>query len=252
MLRKSLVPCVAVAALALLVVNVHQANAQGRGGRGGGMRGGFGPQGVDDITVAHNAAVEKEVNIKPEQKEKIDDLAKDVQEEVGQAMQSAGIDFAAMRDLSPEERQKKMAEIGVKMAEVRKTVLDKFGPKLAEILDKDQQKRVHEIAIQAAGARALLDAGVQKDLAITADQKDKLASIGKDFAKQLAGVPRNERMTKMQELNEEQLAKSTEVLTKDQQEKFASLKGKPFDVKLLRPTGGGRRARANANPGGNN
>ncbi len=54
----------------------------------------------------------------------------------------------------------------------------------------------------------------------------------------------------MHELNEEQLAKSTEVLTKDQQAQFASLKGKAFDTKLLRPQGGGRRFRGNAGAGG--
>jgi hypothetical protein len=248
MLRKSLIPCVAVAALAFLIVDVHQANAQGRGGRGG-MRGGFGPQGVDDITVAGNANVQKEINVKDEQKEKLKDLSDDIREEFMSAMSAGGgRPPGGGQDATPEERAKMQA----KFAEIRKTINEKFHPKLAEILDKDQMKRVHEIAIQAAGAHALLDADVQKDLAITADQKEKLTTISKDIQKQLASVPRAERMTKMQELNEEATAKSNEVLTKDQQEKFASLKGKPFDTKLLRPTGGGRRARGNLGGGGNN
>ncbi|HEV8071523.1 MAG TPA: hypothetical protein VGP76_27660 [Planctomycetaceae bacterium] len=242
MLRKSLVPCVAVAALSLLLVNVHQASAQNRRG-GMGMRG---PQGVDDIAIAHNAAVEKEIGIKPDQKEKIDDLFKDVQEEVQSAMASSGIDFASLRDLPQEERAKKMGEVMAKAAEVRKGVNEKFLPKLKDALDATQLKRVHEIAIQAAGAQALLDGGVQNELKVTPEQKDKLTSISKDVQKQLAGLRGAERMTKMQELNEEQLAKSNEVLTKDQQAQFASMKGKPFDVKLLRPAGGGRRARASA------
>jgi len=247
MLRKSLVPCVAVAALSLLLVNVNQANAQNR--RGGGMM--RGPQGVDDIAIAHNAAVEKEVGIKPDQKEKIDDLFRDVAEEVQQQMASAGIDFQSLRDLPQEERQKKMAEVGAKMAEVRKGVNDKFLPKLKEALDATQLKRVHEIAIQAAGAQALLDGGVQSELKVTPEQKDKLTSISKDVQKQLAGLRGAERMTKMTELNEEQLAKSNEVLTKDQQAQFASMKGKAFDVKLLRPAGrGGRRASTGAEGGG--
>jgi outer membrane translocation and assembly module TamA len=246
MLRKSLVPCVAVAALSLLLVNVNQANAQGR--RGGGMGMG-GPRGVNDISVAANAAVQKELAVKPEQAEKIKDLSQDVREEMQQEMASTGIDFQGLRDLAPEERTKKMAEIGVKMAEVSKRVNDKFLPKLKDALDATQLKRVHEIAIQAAGAQALLDSGVQNELKVTPEQKDKLVSINKDFQKQLAEVPRQERMTKMAELNEEQLAKSTEVLTKDQQAQFASMKGKPFDVKLLRPAGGGRRFRANAGNG---
>jgi hypothetical protein len=244
MLRKSLVACVAIAALSMLCLNVQQANAQGRrGGGGGGMRG---PQGVDDLTIARNAAVQKELSLKPEQAEKIKDLADDVREEITQQMASSGVNFQGLQDLSPEERQKKMAEMQTKMAEVRKAINEKFMPKLAETLDKAQLKRVHEIAIQAAGAQALLDAGVQKDLAVTAEQKDKLAALHKDFAKQIEAVPRAERMAKMQEMREEQLAKSTELLTKDQQTQFASMKGKPFDLKALRPAGGGRARRPRA------
>jgi len=247
MLRKSLVPCVAVAALSLLLVNVNQANAQNR--RGGGMGGG-GPRGVNDIATAANAAVQKELALKPDQAEKIKDLAADVREEMMSAMAGAGIDRSGLQDLSPEERTKKLAEIQTKMAEVSKTVNDKFLPKLKDALDALQLKRVHEIAIQAAGAQALLDAGVQSELKVTPEQKDKLASVNKDMQKQLAGLRGAERMTKMAELNEEQLAKSNEVLTKDQQAQFASMKGKPFDVKLLRPARrGGGRARANADGG---
>jgi hypothetical protein len=247
MLRKSLGSCVAIAALSLLVVNVHQANAQGRRGGGGMMRG---PQGVDDLTVASSKAeaLKKELGLKPEQAQKIEDLAADVREEITSALTSSGLDFAGLRDLPAEEQAKKRAEMMTKMAEVRKQVNEKFMPKLAETLDKAQLKRVHEIAIQVAGAQALLDSGVQKELAVTSEQKDKLAALRKDFAKQLEGVPRAERMAKMQEMREEESAKSIEVLTKDQQTQFASMKGKPFDVKVLRPTGGGRRRGGAAQP----
>ncbi len=44
----------------------------------------------------------------------------------------------------------------------------------------------------------------------------------------------------MQAIHEEQLAKSTEVLSKDQQAKFSEMKGKPFDLKSLGGRGGGR------------
>jgi hypothetical protein len=238
MLRKSLIPCVAVAALCL-IVNVQQAQAQRRGG---GMMG-RGPQGVNDLQIAGNAAVQKELSLKPDQVEKIKDLSQDVREEMMSQLQSAGIDFAGMRDLSGEERAKKMAEIQAKMAEIQKGINEKFMPKLAEALDKAQLTRVHEIAIQAAGSQALLDAGVQKELAITGDQKEKIASINKDFSGKLAalrGSDPGERQAKMHELSEEQTAKTTEILTKDQQAQFTKLKGKPFDTKLLRPARTGR------------
>jgi hypothetical protein len=245
MLRKSLGACVAIAALSMLCLNVQQANAQGRRGGGGGMRG---PQGVDDLTIANNAAVKKEINVKPEQEEKLKDLAQDVRDEMMSEAEAAGVGRGGGvgQDLSPEEQAKRRAEMTTKFAEIRKKINEKFMPKLAETLDKAQLKRVHEIAIQAARAGALVDPGVQKDLALTAEQKDKLAALHKDFAKQLEAVPRAERMAKMQEMSEEELAKSTELLTKDQQTQFASMKGKAFDLKALRPAGGGRARRARA------
>ena len=247
MLRKSLGACVAIAALSMLFVNVQQANAQGRRGGGGMMRG---PQGVDDLTIANNAAVKKEINVKPEQEDKLKDLAQDVRDEMMSEAEAAGIGpGGGGQDLSPEEQAKRRAEMGVKFAAIRKKINEKFLPKLAEALDKAQLQRVHEIAIQAAGAQALTDPGVQKDLALTTEQKDKLASLHKDFGKQLEAVPRAERMAKMQEMREEQLAKSTEILTKDQQTQFASMKGKPFDLKALRPAGGGRARRVRATDG---
>jgi hypothetical protein len=229
MSRRGIVCVVTVTAVVLAFADFQQLVAQGR-------RGGLvarGPLGVDDLTVASLEAVQKEVGARPEQKEKIKALADDVREEIMQQMSSASVGLATAA-ATAEERQK--------LAEIRKGINDKYLPKLATTLDKAQLKRVHEIAVQAAGAQALLDPGVQKDLALTIEQKEKLVSVHKEFSKTLADVPRAERMAKMREVSEEQLAKSTEILTRDQQAQFTSMKGKPFDVTLLRPQerGGGR------------
>ena len=68
------------------------------------------------------------------------------------------------------------------MAEIQKTVGDKYMPKIAEILDKTQMTRLHQIAVQAAGPSTLKDAGVVKDLGLSKEQQDKLAAIDKDFS----------------------------------------------------------------------
>ncbi len=83
-----------------------------------------------------------------------------------------------------------------------------------------------------------------KDLGLSKEQTDKIRTNGKDFAAKhgqafTAGGDRTRSMAKMTELREEQTARATEVLTKDQQAKFTEMKGKPFDVKQLQPTGGG-------------
>ena len=47
-------------------------------------------------------------------------------------------------------------------------------------------------------------------------------------------------MTKIRELTEQSLTKATDVLDAEQKEKFAALKGKPFDLSQLRGRGGRR------------
>jgi len=242
MVRKSLLFCVAVAALLLVVSTVQEARAQGR--RGGMM----GPQGVSPVTVVEHKAVQKELGLSEDKAEKVKDIVNDVREELTQQVEGAGIDFRGLRDLSGAERTKRMAEIQTKMAEISKNINDKFLPKLAEILDKTQMTRLHEIAVQVAGPEALRDAGVAGALSLTKEQQDKIAAINKDFAAKRMQIPRtgepSERMAKINELREEQTAKTAEVLTKDQQAKFTEMKGKPFDVKQLMQ-GGGRRRRNN-------
>ncbi len=222
-----------VAALA----SAQQVQAQGR--RGGGM---FGQQGVSPLTVAASPAVQKELKVKPEQQEKLSDLARDVTDERRDQLSGAGLNFQGLRDLSREERQKRMAEIQSKMAEINKAVNAKFMPVLEKILDKDQLVRLKEIAVQAAGPEALHDPDVVKELNITKEQQDKLHKIAEEYrTKQRelfgGGTDQQEARTKLAELRTEQTAKSVEVLTKEQQAQFTKMKGKEFDVSQIRPAG---------------
>jgi Spy/CpxP family protein refolding chaperone len=243
MMRKGLSVSVTVAAILLAVTTVQQAHAQGKKGGGGGM-GMMRPPGVSPVSYIGYGSVQKELGLNEEKVEKLKDIANDVREEMTEQITGAGIDFRSLRELKGDELQKRRAEIQTKMAEISKTINDKFLPKVGEILDKTQMSRLHEIALQAAGPEALKDTGVVKDLALTKDQEDKLASIDKDFSAKQQSIPREERMAKMHELREEQTAKMTEVLTKEQQAKFTEMKGKPFDIKSLNQPRGRRRARA--------
>jgi hypothetical protein len=246
MVRRSFSVGVTIAALALAISTVQDAQAQGKRGGGMGMRG---ARGVNPLMLVGNPAVQKDLGLSEENATKVKEITDDVRQEMQEQIAGSGIDFQGLRDLQGEEREKRMAEIQTKMAEVNKTINDKFLPKINEILDKNQQKRLHEIAIQAAGSAALEDAGVVKDLGLSKDQTDKIKSIVKDFAGKTRAIPRDadrsERMAKMAELREEETAKVTEVLTKDQQAKFTDMKGKPFDTKSLQGGGGRRRRRDN-------
>jgi hypothetical protein len=236
MVRRGLSVSVGIATVLAVATSVQLVQAQGPRGGGMGMR----PQGVAPLMLLNSPAVQKELAVSEDKVEKLKDIATDARQEAQEKAQDAGIDYRGLRDLPEEEQAKKMAEYRTKSAEIQKTVNDTFMPKVAEILDKAQMTRLHEIAVQFAGPSALSDAGVVKDLGLSKDQQDKIAAIDKDFAGKMRGVPRAELRAKMTELRGEHLAKATEVLTKDQQAKFTEMKGKAFDLKQLQPPGGGR------------
>src|ERR1700722_20023382 len=158
MVRRSFSIGVTIAALALAISTVQDAQAQGkRGGGGMGMRG---ARGVNTLMLVGNPAVQKDLGLSEENATKVKEITDDVRQEMQEQIAGSGIDFQGLRDLQGEEREKRMAELQTKMAEVNKNINDKFLPKINEILDKNQQKRLHEIAIQAAGSAALEDASV--------------------------------------------------------------------------------------------
>jgi hypothetical protein len=242
MLGKGLIRCALVTACLIAVTNVPTARAQGR------HRGtaGFGVgQGVAPVFVIGYEAVQKELRLKPDQVDRVKELVAEVREEWTQQLQTAGLDSSGQKNSSREDRQKWMAETQPKRALMSKSVNDKFRAKLAEILDKPQQVRLHQIAIQVAGSQAFQDAQVAQDLGLTKVQQDQIVALGKEYSEKLSqlrsqGGRRDaaERSGNSNELRQEQLAKSTEVLTKDQQEKFADMKGKAFDIAQLQMFGG--------------
>ena len=150
-----------------------------------------------------------------------------------------------------------------KMNEVRKGIQAKYQPKLKEALTAEQLQRAQQIAWQAAGSAALADEELTKQLAVTKEQQDKIAAINKEFGDKQrelfaagfggggggAGGAGGDVRAKMTELNKERDAKTNEVLSKEQQEKFTTLKGKPFDLSQLQqggPGGGGPGGRPGA------
>lgn len=237
---KTVVRCVGIAAIVVAMMACQEARAQGRrGGRMGGMQ-----RGVSPLMVAGSPAVQKELGLSEDKVAKIKDLTEDSRQEMRDLVDAANLP-AGGRDASPEDRQKRMTA----MAEIQKKVNEKFLPKLNEILDKGQQTRLHEIAIQAAGASALEDAAVVKDLALTKEQQDKIAAVIKETSgrgRGAGGGGGGGGAAAFRERRAEQLAKVTEVLTKDQQAQFTKMQGKPFDVSTLF-AGGGRRRRNSDN-----
>jgi Spy/CpxP family protein refolding chaperone len=201
----------AFVAVALTGMVAQRGFAQEGGRRGGG-------RGMNLISVAANADVQKELTLSPEQIAKV--------KVVTDAYTTAA---GALRD-----RQIRGAEMQAAVAKL----VEEHKPKLAEAISADQMKRLEEIVLQARGAGALSDEAVAKALDLSDDQKAKIAEANKQYTDKVreAGGGGGEQTRELRQERDEAIMG---VLTQEQKDKLASMKGKEFDVSKLRQRRGG-------------
>lgn len=216
----------------------------GRMRTGGGMMAGFG---MDKSMLLRSTQVQEELKVSEEQKGKIEEALTAYQEKSRERLNMQGL-----RDLSAEEREKRMEE----WRKAREKLSDELDKDLAKILNKDQMKRLNGIQVQQQGIMALMNEKVAKELKITEEQKKKLEAaqeegrekqmkLFEDMRAEGGGQPNREAMTQMRE-KREAIQKETEaailgVLTADQKKAFDEMKGKPFELdrqSLMRGRGG--------------
>jgi Spy/CpxP family protein refolding chaperone len=218
--------------VALLLFGVQTASAQRPGGGRG--PGGFGG---GPVFLLANEAVQKELNIAQEQREKLREIAQEMREGAGQRG-----DF---QNLSQEERQKRVAE----MQERAK----KAEEKINTVLDAKQKERLEQLRIQREGASALARDEVAEKVGLAADQKEKIQKIqqeargnfgggGQNF-RDLSNEDRQKLFAEMRERREKVANDILGVLNAEQKEKFEKLKGAKFDF----PNEGRGRQRNNDN-----
>lgn len=217
------------------------------GGRGFGGGGGFGAR--DILSIITNEAVQKDLAVDADSVAKLKKVSDDAGADSRKEMEALPRPAGGNENLSDEERRKRGAEFMAKFAEIRSKMLAKYTPQLKEILNETQFTRLKQINWQANLNGALTDPEVIKAIDLTKEQQDKIAAIGKEYdEKQRALFTRGqggagggqEAQTKREELSKERTTKTTEVLNADQKAKFATLKGKEFDVSKLRGGFGGR------------
>lgn len=218
------------------------------GGRRG-FRGGFGMQGPSALDLLGSQQVQDEIKLVDEQKQKIDKI----REEVNEQRQRA---FGGLRDLSDEERRERIA----KMREESEAREKETQKAINEVLLDDQQKRLKEILVQARGASALQDAEVASELKLTDDQKKTLATIREENQRKMMelfqGGDREQAREKGQALRREVEEKSLAVLTSEQKSQFEKMQGKKIELDRSQFRGrggfGGGRGGAGGRRGGNN
>jgi hypothetical protein len=212
--------CRIVIVAALVVLMASPAFAQRRRPRGGGGR-------MSGMMLLGQKSVQEDLKLS-------DDQVKELKE-FGEKMQK---EFAGLRDLSREERGKKMQELRKEGEE-----------KLAKLLDKKQAKRLKQITLQVQGASAYSNPEVAKALAFTDEQKKDIKAIQEDAGKQIREIFQGEgdfkeKGEKMAKVRKEAKEKTEKLLTDDQKSKWKELVGPEFKGKLeFRGFGGGRRPR---------
>jgi Spy/CpxP family protein refolding chaperone len=189
----------AVVAMASGSAQAQQQNRRGFGGFGG-----------SPIFLLNQKSVQEELKLTEDQVTKVKELSEKQRES-----------FRGLRDLSQEERQKKVAESAKANAKA-----------VAEILKPEQLKRVKQITLQRRGAQALGDPEVAKTLNLTGEQKDKLKTIQDEVRQARGNGQRGDRSEEAQKKRAEARKATNEklmgVLTAEQKTKLKELMGEPF------------------------
>jgi Spy/CpxP family protein refolding chaperone len=201
-------------ALAAAMMLAGSAMAQ----RGGGGFG-FGGRGGGGINMLRSPEVQAELKLTDDQKTKVMALA---EQRRGQGRGGGG----NLRDLSPEERQKMLAE--------RRAEEDK---QLAAILNTDQMKRYGQLRLQQQGMTALAEKPVADQLSLTADQRTKIGGIIEAQRAEMrsafqgggGGGDREAMREKMLAMQKQTDAKIAALLTDTQKAKWQELVGAPFN-----------------------
>jgi len=224
----------ALVAVGVLCVSSAQAQGRPQGGRGN-FGGGFGQQspGQEKLGYLANEAVQKELELADDQKADLKKIAEEAATKARDLVPQGG--FQGFRDLSQEERDKRMAEVRTKGEALGKDMLKK----VEGVLLPHQMDRLQEIWVQVKGTAVLLDADTGKQLAITETQKEKITEI-RDAARREMGqgggggnnndeaarTAARERFTK---IGQERDTKVVAVLTADQKAKYEKMKGEAFE-----------------------
>jgi Spy/CpxP family protein refolding chaperone len=222
------------AALVLAIVMAAPVLAQEKKRPGGGFGMMGGGRGVGIGMLIQNADVQKEIGVSDEQKEKLAEIAKGIQEKTREM-------FSNFMNMTDEER-----------AEARKK-MEAENEKLLKELKPEQLARVKQIQLQQVGVMAFNSPEVAKSVGLSEadagkiklsdEQKEKLKEIGDDLRKEMQEMFQGggfgpDSAKKIQALMKESRAKQAGVLTDEQKKVYADMTGKPFELNLAGFGGG--------------
>jgi hypothetical protein len=121
-----------------------------------------------------------------------------------------------------------------KYVKLRADAATEYAKKVNESLKPDGMKRLKQAVLQAKGPRALLDRLVIRELQLTAEQEDKIDAMLTPAAGEFFTT---DKVAKLADDRDAELASAAKVLTADQKKKWDALVGKPLPTADLLKAG---------------
>lgn len=195
----------------------------------------FGSRTNSLMSIAANEAVQKELGVSGENAAQLSAINEAYRDASQRELTKLGIDYTAISDLPALERAAEMRNASEKAADVGRKLTSVYLPKIAEILDPQQVRRIKQIQLQASGIDVWNDPEIAKELDLTSDQQQKVTELRTEFSRRSQQVDGDftQRLARIRELNAERDRRAWEVLSEQQRGKLEELKGTPFDVSQL-------------------
>ena len=186
----------------------------------GPMLGGYGGMMVPGYYQLGQESVQKQIDLVPEQKQKLEAISKKFMEDSQAAWK--GQDWTKLRELPDAERQAKMKEMQDSVAKT----MEAAKKEVEAVLLPHQIEKLKKLDFRQRASGMLYTPSVLEKLALTEEQKAKLKQV------------REEQQKKMAQLTEETMDKTMEVLTPEQQKQLEELGSKGWQGGGFMPGGG--------------
>jgi hypothetical protein len=147
------------------------------------------------------------------------------------------IDFQAMQDLSPEQRERRFAEAREKSEAVNRQA----DERIAKVLEAEQRERLDQLRLQRDGVAALARPEIAEKLGLTEDQVASIRRIQDQSRPRVPGgfnpeqseEDRRAMFDRMREQREKADSDILAVLSEAQRDQWQRMQGKPFEFPMF-------------------
>ena len=174
--------------------------------------------------LLQNPDVRKELKITPSQRTRIGEVSRSLREKHRP-------EFERLKNEGTNGQAKMLALIG--------TISEESAKEMEGVLTPEQMKRLRQIGVQALGLEAFSDPGVERELGLTPEQKEKLATIASGMHSEIRNVINSHQgdfeagVKKVREIRKQSVDKAVTVFSDDQRKAWKQIAGAPFDLKFM-------------------